>query len=196
MNDGKFLIAFLSAVALTIAGSAVYLLTSAVTDENISLLLRLTAWISFLLLLVIFVARPLQQLFNTPFTLSLLRNRALMGVIFAGVHTAHLGVIIYRAQQVPEFEFTIAGNPLGVLLYGTIYAMLITTFSNPRRAIGPKAWKVLHKAGLYFIFIGFVQTQLPRSLDDLSTVNWWLMSLVILAILARLTAFFARRKAA
>jgi DMSO/TMAO reductase YedYZ heme-binding membrane subunit len=193
MNDKKFLITFLAATALTVAGSAIFLNTAGVTDENIRLLLRLTARISFILLLAIFVARPLRDLFKTPFTKSLLRNRPLIGVTFAGIHTGHLALLVYRAQQVPDFEFTLTGNPLGVLLYLAIYAMLVTTFSGPRRAIGPKGWKILHKAGLYAISIGFVQTQLPSAIDDWSNVNWWLMSIIIIALVIRLTAFFAGR---
>jgi DMSO/TMAO reductase YedYZ heme-binding membrane subunit len=193
MNDKKFLGAFLAATALTVAGCALYLYSAGNTDDNIRLLLRLTARISFVLLLAIFVARPLRDLFKTSFTQSLLRNRPLIGVTFAGIHTGHLAVLIYRGQFNPEFDFTISGNLVGSLLYVAIFAMLITTFSGPRRAIGPKAWKILHKLGLYFISFGFVQTQLPRAIDDWSNVNWWLMSIIIAALVIRLTAFFAKR---
>ncbi len=196
MNDRRFLAAFLIATALTVAGSALYLTVVGDTDENIRLMLRLTARLSFVLLLAIFVARPLRDLFKTPFTRSLLKNRPLIGVTFAGIHTGHLGILIYRGQVSPEFDFTISGNLFGTLLYVTILAMLITTFSGPRRAIGPKAWKILHKVGLYSISIGFAQTQLPRAIDDWSNVNWWLMSIIIIALVIRLTAFFAKRRRA
>ncbi|NIV17195.1 MAG: hypothetical protein GWN47_02030 [Woeseiaceae bacterium] len=195
MNDRKFLATFLAAVALTVAGSALYLNGAGVNDENIVALLVLTAHIAFVLLLAIFVARPLRQLFKTPFTQSLLRNRPLIGLAFAGVHTGHLALLMYRVRQVPDFEIRFTENPFGVLLYVAIFAMLITTFSGPRRAIGPKAWKVIHKTGLYLITIGFVETQLPNTTDDWSNVNWWLMSLVVLALVARITAFLARREA-
>ena len=193
MNDRKFLIAFVTATALTIAGWALYLSAAGATDENILLQLRLTARISFVLLLAVFVARPLRQLFKTPFTQSLLRNRPLIGVIFAGVHTGHLALLVYRARQATDFELAATENLFGALLYAIIYAMLITTFSRPRRAIGPKAWKYLHKIGLYAITIGFVQTQLPRTLDEWSMINWWLMSLIFVALVIRLTAYFAKR---
>lgn len=195
MNDRRFLLAFLAATALTVVGCALYLYTAGNSDENIRLLLRLSARISFVLVLAIFVARPLRDLFKTPFTRSLLKNRPLMGVTFAGIHTGHLAVLIYRGQTNPDFEFTVAANPLGALMYLVIFAMLITTFSGPRRAIGPKAWKILHKAGLYFISFGFMQTQLPRAINDWSNVNWWLMSIIIVALVIRLTAFLAKRKA-
>ena len=193
MSDGSFLLTFLAATALTVVGCALYLYTAGNNDDNIRLLLRLTARISFVLVLAIFVARPLRDLFKPPFTRSLLKNRPLMGVTFAGIHTGHLIVLIYRGQTNPDFDFTIAANLIGVLLYLVIFAMLITTFSGPRLAIGPKAWKILHKTGLYFISFGFMQTQLPRAINDWSNVNWWLMSMIIGALVIRLTAFFAKR---
>jgi uncharacterized membrane protein YfhO len=70
--------------------------------------------------------------------------------------------------------------------------MLITSFDRPARAIGRKAWKVLHKAGLFWLVFAFAQTQLPDSLDDLSGMNWWLVALIVLALVIRMTAFFAK----
>ena len=194
MTDKKILQTFLAATALTLIACALYIGLAGTSDDNIRLLLRLSGRCAFLLLLVIFVARPLRQLFQTPVTQSLLRNRPMLGVTFAGIHTAHLLVLIYRARQVPDFELSVAANLLGALTYAVIFAMLITTFSGPRRALGPKAWKVLHRFGLYWLTGFFTQTQLPRSLDDLSEMNWWLSSLIALALLTRLTAFFARRR--
>lgn len=196
MNDWKTLNVFLAATALTVVGCVVFLIAAGNTDDNIRVLLRFTAYIAFILLLVIFVARPLRDLLRTPLTQSLLRNRPLIGAGFAGVHTGHLCVLIYRGQVNPDFDLTLLGNVFGALVYVTIYAMLITTFSGPRRAIGPRSWKILHKTGLYVLTFAFVQTQLPYSLDELSDVNWWLMSIILAAFVIRLTAFFAARNRA
>lgn len=193
MNDRKFLGAFLAATALTIVGGALYLNFAGASDENLLLLLRLTARASFLLLLVVFVARPLRQIIHSPFTQALLKNRPLIGVTFAGIHTAHFAVLVYRAQINPDFEMTVTANWSGAIVYALIFAMLVTTFSGPRRAIGPKAWRILHKVGLYVVTAAFVQTQLPRTTDGWSDVNWWMMSLIIAALVVRLTAFLARR---
>ena len=73
-----------------------------------------------------------------------------------------------------------------------MYAMLLTTFRAPRRALGPRAWRVLHKLGLFWLTYAFSQTQLPRSTEDLSGMNWWLVSLLGMALVIRLTAFFAK----
>ena len=185
---------FCAAVGLTAALATAYLSFAGISDESIRLMLRLSARVAFLVLLVIFVARPLQQLFATPATAKLLQNRRHLGVTFAGIHTVHLALILYRVQQLPDDDFNALDNLPGVVAYLVIYLMLITSFDAPARAIGPKAWKVLHKVGLYLLFGIFLQTQLPRSLDNLAEVNWWLISLTAVAIAIRLTAFFTRRR--
>jgi hypothetical protein len=193
MSNLKILWVFLGATALTIIGCALFLIFAGVSDDNIRLLLRLTARIAFLVLLVVFVARPSQQLFRTPLTHFLVLNRPLLGAAFAGVHTAHFSVLLYRAQQISEFEFSASGNLLGMLTYLIIYAMLITTFSGPRRLIGPTACRILHKVGLYWVTAVFAQTQLPQSWSDLSDLNWWLEALLLVVLVIRLTAFFAQK---
>jgi sulfoxide reductase heme-binding subunit YedZ len=185
---------FLVAAGLTGIAAAAYLSLASVTEESLGLVLRLSARIAFIVLLVIFVARPLRQLVATAATATLLRNRRLFGIAFAGIHTAHLGLLIFWANVNPDFDLSLTRNHLGVITYCVIYAMLITSFDGPTRALGPKNWKVLHKTGLFWIFGTFAQTQLPRSLDNLDGANWWLISLIAIALVIRLTAFFARHR--
>jgi DMSO/TMAO reductase YedYZ heme-binding membrane subunit len=180
------------AFAVTLAASGVYLAAAGASEENLRLLLRLTAQVAFVLLLFVFAARPLRELLRTPLTLGLLRNRALLGIAFAGVHTAHLALLVTRMQLFPGFELLVARNLPGALTYLVMYTMVLTTFRAPKRALGPRAWRALHKLGLFWLTYAFSQTQLPRSLDDLSGVNWWLVSLLVAALVIRLTAFFAK----
>lgn len=194
MTDRRIAATLIGAIALTLAACLLYLGLAGASDANIRLVLRLSARIAFLLLLVVFVARPLRQLFRTPQTAWLLRNRPLVGVAFAGVHFAHLMVIVYRSRQTADFDFTLADNLPGALVYLTIVAMVVTTFGGPRRAMGPKAWRILHKAGLYFVTAAFAQTQLPDSLDNLDGMNWWLVAVIVAALVIRSTAFFAKRR--
>lgn len=191
-SNQRNLAVFAAAAGLTGLASAAYLGIAGVTDDNIRILLRLSARLAFVTLLLVFVARPLRQILPSPATAKLLANRRLVGIAFAGIHTAHAGLILFRAQQVPSFDFTPSASIPGLLTYGVIYLMLITSFDRPARAIGRKAWRVLHKAGLFWLVFAFAQTQLPDSLDDLSGVNWWLASLLVLALVIRMTAFFAR----
>jgi len=192
-NDQRTLVQFLASTALVASACVAYLATAGLADDNIRLLLRLTARVAFVVLLLVFIARPLRDLIKTPLTLALLKNRKQLGVTFAGIHTVHMTLIFYRAQQVPDFEFSLANNLPGMVTYVVIYLMLITSFSGPAKAIGPKAWRILHKTGLFLITAVFAQTQLPRSMDDLAEVNWELVGLLIFALLVRGIAFIARR---
>jgi len=56
-----------------------------------------------------------------------------------------------------------------------------------------RAWRILHKFGLYFIGAQFALTLLPPSLDKLGDMNWWLVTLTVSAIGIRVFAFFTKR---
>lgn len=185
---------FIAAAALTGAASIAYLSQAGITDDNIRLLLRLSANVAFVVLLVVFAARPLRQIYATPTTRWLLQNRRLLGIAFAGIHTAHLAMIFFRANHNPDFEINLAASYIGVITYSIIYLMFITSFDGPARALGPRAWRVLHKLGLYFIGAIFARTLLPPSLDKLDDMNWWLAALTVSAIGIRLIAFFTKRR--
>ena len=148
---------------------------------------------AFAVLIIAFAARPLQQIMRAPWTAKLLRNRRQIGVGFAGIHTAHFGLILMRINHVPEFG---AGSPFslyGGLTYGVILAMLITSFSGPARAIGPRAWKVLHKLGIFVLVAAFLRTQLPRSLGELEFANGLLILMTAAALALRITAWVRSR---
>jgi DMSO/TMAO reductase YedYZ heme-binding membrane subunit len=133
-------------------------------------------------------------MFKTDFTSWLLRNRRLLGIAFAGIHTAHLGLIIYRARVVDTFEFTVGGNLGGAFTYLVILLMFLTSFNAMAKMLGPKNWRILHKVGLYWLIIAFTQTQLPDSLDELNNINWPLLALIATALVIRLTAYLAKRQ--
>jgi DMSO/TMAO reductase YedYZ heme-binding membrane subunit len=185
---------FFGAMAATSVACAAYLAAMGVSDDSLGVVLRLSARMAFIVLLIIFVARPLQQLYATAFTARLLRNRRLLGIAFAGIHTAHLGFIIYRARVVDTYEFTIAANLPGAFTYLVILLMFATSFNAAAKLLGPKNWRILHKLGLYWLFIAFAQTQLPESLDNLEGVNWLLLLLIAAALVIRLTAYLAKRQ--
>jgi DMSO/TMAO reductase YedYZ heme-binding membrane subunit len=183
---------FLGATVLTCVASATYLLTAGIDDESITLALRISGRVAFAVLILAFVARPLQQLLKSPWTARLLRKRRQIGVAFAGIHTAHLGLILMRANHVPEFDDVF--RLTGATVYVFIYAMLITSFTGPARAIGPKAWKALHKLGIFVLFGAFLLTQLPKSIDELEVVNGLLIAMAIVALLLRIVAYLNRRR--
>ena len=191
-SNKKTAAAFIGAMVLTCVVSATYLLTIGIDDASISLALRVSGRVAFLVLLVVFAARPLQQLLRAPWTAKLLRNRKLLGVAFAGIHTAHFGLILMRDAHVPEFDLTVSWS--GATIYSFMYLMVITSFSGPARAIGQKAWKVLHKLGLFILFAGFSLSQIPRSIDQLELANAVLIVLAVAALLVRIVAFFKKQR--
>ena len=183
-------------VAIIVTGLAAAGLHAMDSFSEVSLngTLRATGRIAFLVLIAAFAARPLQELVRKPWTAKLLRNRRQLGVAFAGIHTGHLVLILYKAHLVPEFTLTGILNVPGAVIYGFILAMLVTSFEGPARAIGATAWKVLHKLGLYVLFFAFLRSQVPQSLDRLEAANAILIGLALLAIAVRIGAFVKRQR--
>jgi DMSO/TMAO reductase YedYZ heme-binding membrane subunit len=133
-------------------------------------------------------------MFATPATAKLLKHRRLLGIAFSGIHTAHLGLIFYRARMIPDFNLNISESLLGGLTYVVIYLMFLTSFDATARALGSRNWRVLHKVGLYWVFVAFVPTLLPESRDQLAGANGLIILLTAVAIVIRLTAFLANRR--
>ena len=106
---------------------------------------------------------------------------------------AHLGLLLLKSNYSPDFQLYAAANYPGVLTYMVVFAMLVTSWNRPARALGPGRWKILHKVGLYWLFVTFSQTQLPRSLDTLEIVNGWFIALITIALVIRLTAYRLQR---
>lgn len=189
-NDKRSWQVFIAAFALTAALSLLWLAGGELSDENIRAPLRYSAQLAFILYLVVLVARPLQQLLRKDWTAALLRNRRLVGVAFAAVMTAHLGLITYRFSSQPELDFSFPF--VGAGAYAIFYLMLITSFDGPRKAIGLKAWKILHRTGLVvaaFIF------GLPRALEDLSDPDYLKFGIPFaVALLVRATAWLQSRR--
>jgi hypothetical protein len=157
---------------------------------TVFLTLRLTALTSFLIYLFLFVARPLQQLVDSRIARSMKRNRRYFGIALAGSHTVHLILITM-------FVFG-TGVPSGVLVsggiaYAFLYLMLITSFDAPAAAIGPVAWRRLHKAGLYWIGGIFTFTLGKNFIANPgSLVHQIIVVLILAAISVRVIAFLKR----
>ena len=173
---------------------AAYLNISGTTEENLRLLLRLTARTAFLVYLIVFIARPLQQLLENDITKWLLRERRSFGLTFVSIHTVHAALILYLARISADFDFVPSENLLGASIYVLIFLMVITSFDGPARALGPRNWRRLHKTGLYVIGLTFLQTLLPATQEELfDHERIWLIILTGGAVFIRLTAFFATR---
>ena len=164
------------------------------SDDNLLVMLRLTARLAFLVYLLVFIARPIRQLVRTNATRWLLNERRSLGLSMAAIHFVHMGLIIYRATHSPEFEFDFPAQIIGSLIYTLMLLMVITSFDAPARVIGAQTWRRLHKTGLYALGVAFVSTLLPEARAELlEPERLWFIVLTAIAVFIRLTAFFARR---
>ena len=184
-NDRQNWQTFVGVVALIAGLAALWLASVGVSDEQIRFTMRESAFIAFALYVVVLVARPLQQLLRKDWTAKLLRNRRLIGVAFAAAMTAHLGLIVYRFGTQPELEFS--PDPFGMGAYGVFYLMLITSFDAPKKALGPKAWKLLHRIGLLYAAVIFA---VPRPLETVTEPEYLRYGIPFaIAVMIRFTAW-------
>jgi sulfoxide reductase heme-binding subunit YedZ len=189
-NDRRNWQVLLGTIAVTGGLSVLWIAVTGFSDENIRVPLRVTARLAFVLYLVILVARPLQQLLRKDWTAALMRNRRLVGVAFAAVMTAHLALIAYRFGSQADLHFVF--NLFGATAYAVFYLMLITSFDAPKKALGPRAWKFLHRTGLVIAAVVF---GLPRSLEDLGDPDYLKFGIpFVLAVAIRVTAWLRSRR--
>jgi sulfoxide reductase heme-binding subunit YedZ len=182
---------FLLMVLLTGGAALAWLYSVGMTDTNIRVTVRHSAAFAFQFYLICIAARPLHQLLHKPWSATVLRNRRLFGVAFAGVMTAHLMLIIMRFTTTPGLDYPMSKVVLGGSVYAIIYLMFITSFDRPAKAMGPKLWKLLHRIGLIAIAIVFA---LPRSLDELSNPDKMKFTIPVLAVVLMRIAVLQRSK--
>ena len=180
-------------MAAGLFGSAALFFAAGFTDDNVALALRLTARVAFVIFLLAFVARTAHQVFVTHFTSKLLRRRRLLGIAFAGMHTAHLLLIFYRLRVNDDFAMSVTENGPGAFIYLVILALFATSFDATARMLGSTWWKRLHTVGIWLIFIAFTQREIPRSLESAELANWTLVGLALLALLLRALPRWTRR---
>lgn len=156
-----------SALAL-LAMTALLLAVYGAGEPGLRVLIRATARSSLALFLPAFVASSLRRLWPTPPSAWLLRNRRQVGVSFAVSHGLHLAAILALAARHPDtFEpaaATVVGGGLG---YVFIAAMAATSSDAAVRKLGARRWKLLHRTGIWVIFVIFAQSYVPAPLHDL-----------------------------
>jgi hypothetical protein len=103
-----------------------------------------------------FAASSLLLLFPSAWTRWLMRNRKIMGLCFATA-MAWQGFFIlwlttvYREYYIAEV-YVLRDAIEGTVGYLFLAAMTVTSFSFGRRRMSPRAWRWLHKAGIYFLW--------------------------------------------
>jgi methionine sulfoxide reductase heme-binding subunit len=127
--------------------------------EGARMVVRFTARTSLLFFCLAFGAAALARLWPNGWTRWLRRNRRQLGVTFATSHALHAIAIVAFADMDPA-GFATATSPasfvFGGIGYAIIIAMTATSFDRTAAAIGPRAWRILHLAGGYYLWAQFM----------------------------------------
>lgn len=157
---------------------------------------RLTARTSVTLFLAAFTAAALFRLWPNAWTRWQRQNRRYLGVSFAVSHGVHLAAIFWL-QHVRPVEFARDVTAItwigGGLAYVFIAAMTVTSFDRTAQMIGPRAWKILHTVGSYYIWLIFANSYIGRALAMPEYIP--AAAIVVLALGLRIAVRVARPRA-
>jgi methionine sulfoxide reductase heme-binding subunit len=168
----------------------------ALSDEHVEAVrrvIRVTARSSIVLFLLAFTAAAVWRFWPNAWTRWQRQNRRYLGVSFAISHFVHLAAILELQRIAPD---VVGANAItwigGGLAYVFIAAMTITSFDRTTKMIGPRAWKVLHTTGSYYIWLIFASTYLGRAGKMPAYIP--VAALVVGAIGLRIAARIARSR--
>jgi methionine sulfoxide reductase heme-binding subunit len=189
---------FVGVAAVAILAAAVAAIAiSPDAGEAAARVVRVTARTSVALFLAAFTAAALFRLWPNAWTRWQRQNRRYLGVSFAVSHGVHLAAIFWM-QHVQPVEFAERVNVItwigGGLAYVFIAAMTATSFDRTAQMIGPRAWKMLHTVGAYYIWLIFANSYIGRALTMPEYIP--AAALVVLALALRIAARVAGPRAA
>jgi DMSO/TMAO reductase YedYZ heme-binding membrane subunit len=127
--------------------------------DGVRMVIRFTARSSLVLFCLAFSAAALAQLYPTSWTRWLRRNRRALGATFAASHGLHaIAIGAFAAMDPAGFAAStnLASYVFGGIGYAFIIAMTATSFDRTAAAIGPRAWRMLHLAGGYYLWLQFM----------------------------------------
>jgi methionine sulfoxide reductase heme-binding subunit len=142
-------------IGLSVLAIAVGPLSSGFTERGLRQATRWTVGIGAVVFVFAFVASSANTLLRSTFTKWLLRNRRYVGLGFGGIHLVHAACFLTLAFLYPASFWrttsmvSIVGGSVG---YVWLLAMIATSFDRTTRAIGRRAWTILHKSGMYVLW--------------------------------------------
>jgi sulfoxide reductase heme-binding subunit YedZ len=127
--------------------------------SGVRMVVRFTARTSLLFFCLAFSAAALARLWPNAWTRWQRRNRRYLGVTFAASHGLHLIAIVLFANMAPS-DFAAATSAatyiFGSIGYAFIILMAATSFDRTAAMIGPRAWRILHLTGGYYLWFQFM----------------------------------------
>jgi methionine sulfoxide reductase heme-binding subunit len=154
--------------------------------DEIGYMLRVTARISFLFLILAYFARPTRVLLGNIDPLrtgvrQYIRHRRYLGLAMAIAHTVHTGYIAALPLvlgQALAAEILILGGGAFVVMW-----LMVATSNDSGVALLGKNWRRLHLFGLHYLWLVFVYTFVGRIAED----SWY-----IVAVLAGVAGLLVR----
>ncbi|WP_029587456.1 hypothetical protein [Bradyrhizobium sp. URHD0069] len=127
--------------------------------DGVRMVIRFTARTSLLFFCLAFSAAALARLWPNAWTRWQRRNRRYLGVTFAASHGIHAVAIVCFAAMAPT-DFMSATSAVSFIFGGVGYAFIVamaaTSFDRTAGAIGPRAWRILHLSGGYYLWFQFM----------------------------------------
>jgi methionine sulfoxide reductase heme-binding subunit len=162
--------------------------------DGVRMVIRFTARTSLLFFCLAFSAAALARLWPNPWTRWQRRNRRYLGVTFTASHAIHAVAIVCFAIADPAgyaAATSAASYVFGCIGYAFIIAMAATSFDRAAIAIGPRAWRILHLTGGYYLLFQFM-VSFGKRIPDMPLYGLFLIPL--LAVMAlRLIAMASAR---
>jgi methionine sulfoxide reductase heme-binding subunit len=148
------------------------------TEASVRVAIRGTARMSCLIFLMAFVAAPLHRLWRTDLSGWLVENRRFLGLSMAVSHVFH-GVTLGALHVVTQGQHPQI-NPLAILGYVFLGLMAVTSFESTAKAIGRRAWRVLHTAGMHYFWLAFMMEFAFRAM---SSWIYFVLTILVLAVM-------------
>jgi sulfoxide reductase heme-binding subunit YedZ len=164
--------------------------------DGVRMVIRFTARTSLLFFCLAFSAAALARLWPNPWTRWQRRNRRYLGVTFAASHGIHaIAVICFAAMAPADYmaATSMASYIFGGIGYAFIIAMAATTFDWTAATIGPRAWRILHVSGGYYLWFQFM-VSFGKRIPGMPLYSLFLIPLLA-AMALRLIAMTSARSA-
>jgi sulfoxide reductase heme-binding subunit YedZ len=156
--------------------------------------IRFTARTSLLFFCLAFSAAALARRWPNAGTRWQRRNRRTLGVTFAASHAIHAIAIACFAAMAPAdymASTSAATYIFGGIGYAIIIAMTATSFDRSAALIGPRAWRILHLSGGYYLWLQFM-VSFGKRIPDMPLYALFLIPLLLVMAL-RLIAMASAR---
>ncbi len=168
-------------LTLTLAALCVWIASMRQFEvDGVRMVIRFTARTSLLFFCLAFSAAALARLWPNGWTRWQRRNRRYLGVTFAASHGLHAIAIASFAVMDPvgyAAATSATSYIFGGLGYAFIVAMAATSFDRSARAIGPRAWRLLHLTGGYYLLFQFM-ISFGKRIPDMPLYALFLIPLV------------------